>query len=213
MRWNNDDIELPYWMKCRSAQECLPRSCAIFPITIPPVKFLFFYLSITIIRRINKHGRRFWKVSQLVLMTAPKVFLLCVTFRVFFFSFFHLYLSTDMNAATSRRARRIPPTFASIFTHTSYLVRERKRVYRCCNIPPQELADSMTMRDEDDGTHFCFVLFSGEVGLSTCLFGGRFGSVVGTGTLCQYYYIAMTKNALQRRQEWIQDYRIWDRRA
>lgn len=86
------------------------------------------------------------------------------------------------------------------YLHTQVISSERERESIDVVIPPQELADSMTMRDEDDGTQFCFVLFSGEVGLSTCLFGGRFGSVVGTGTLCQYYYIA-TKNALQRRQE------------
>lgn len=118
------------------------------------------------------------------------------------FVFFALCLSTDINAATPRRARRIPPTFASICTHklSRPRERERKRVYTCCNTPPKGLADSMTMRDEEDGKHFRFVLFCRGVGLSTCLFGGRFGSVVAVPVLCQYYIA--TKNAFRRRQEW-----------
>jgi hypothetical protein len=48
--------------------------------------------------------------------------------------------------------------FASICTHKLSRPRERERESIYVVIPPQGLVDSMTMRDEEDGTHF-FVLF------------------------------------------------------
>jgi hypothetical protein len=103
-------------------------------------------------------------------MTAPKVFLLCVTFRVLFFCAVFVDGHQCSHAETGKKN-----SFDVLrqYVHTSYFVREREKESLCCNTPPKGLADSMTMRDEEDGKHFRFVLFSrGLACLRVYLVGG-----------------------------------------